>query len=55
MQDLILEITNLADKFKSATSFDSFKDNIKKYFLNKLGDVEADIYRHINLIWKGNL
>ena len=35
---------NLSDNFDSATDVNFFNHNIKKYFLEKLGEVEADIY-----------
>ena len=34
------------DNLKSATSVNSFKHYIKKYFLKKLGNAEADIYSY---------
>ena len=37
---------SLPDNLKSATSVNSFKHYIKKYFLKKLGNVEADIYSY---------
>ena len=40
---LILGI-NSPSNLKAATSIDYFKQDIKKYFLNKLSDTEADIY-----------
>ena len=36
----------LPDNLKSTTSANSFKYFIKEYFLKKLGNVEADIYRY---------
>ena len=35
---------NLPNNLKTATSVNCFKHNIKKYFLKKLGETEADIY-----------
>ena len=37
---------NLPDNLKSPTSVNSFKHYIKKYFLEKLGNVKADIYSY---------
>ena len=37
----------LPNNFKTATSVNCFKHNIKKYFLKKLGETEADIYSYI--------
>ena len=42
MQDLLWK--SLPNNLKSAVSVNSFKHNIKKYFLKKLGNVEADNY-----------
>ena len=36
----------LRNNLKTATSVNCFKHNIKKYFLKKLGETEADIYSY---------
>ena len=36
----------LPNNFKTATSVNCFKNDIKKYFLKKLGETEADIYSY---------
>ena len=37
----------LPNNLKTATSVNCFKHNIKKYFLKKFGETEADIYSYI--------
>ena len=36
----------LRNNLKTATSINCFKQDIKKYFLKKLGETEADIYSY---------
>ena len=36
----------LPNNLKTATSVNCFKHDIKKYFLKKLGETEADIYSY---------
>ena len=36
----------LPNNLKTSTSVNCFKDNIKKYFLKKLGETEVDIYSY---------
>ena len=36
----------LPDNLKTANSVNCFKHDINKYFLNKLGETEADIYSY---------
>ena len=38
--------SNLPNDLKTATSVNRFKHDIKKYFLKKLGETEADIYSY---------
>ena len=45
---------SLPDNLKSATSVNSFKHYIKKYFLKKLGNVEANIYSYTSVDTKQN-
>ena len=42
MQGLVLE-TSFLNNLNTATSVNYFKHDIKKYFLKKLGETEADI------------
>ena len=45
---------SLPDNLKSATSVNSFKHYIKKYFQKKLGNIEANIYSYTSVDTKQN-
>ena len=45
---------SLPDNLKSATSVNSFKHYIKKYFQKKLGNIEANIYSYTSVDKKQN-
>ena len=45
---------SLPDNLKSATSVNSFKHFIKKYFQKKLGNIEANIYSYTSVDTKQN-